>query len=61
MALEEPHKTDDSKDEIIEESGVSVVFEKKLSSYVKDKMIDYKEGYQQGFTIYSQRGNMGCN
>ena len=61
MALEEPKKTDSSSDQVVEDSGVNVVFDKKISSFVNDKIIDYQEGYQQGFTIYSQRGRMGCN
>ncbi len=61
LALEEPHKTDNTMDQLFENSGVNIVFEKKISPYINDKIIDYQEGYSPGFTIYSQRGRMGCN
>jgi Fe-S cluster assembly iron-binding protein IscA len=59
MALEESvHEGQDNVDEI---EGVPLVYEKKITMHLNDKVIDFHEGPQTGFTISGEGSCSDCS
>lgn len=50
---------------MVEDNGISLVYEKKLETHVNGKTIDYLTGHREGFTIFKNHlqagsGGGGC-
>jgi Fe-S cluster assembly iron-binding protein IscA len=58
LALEESIQED--KDQLEQQGGVSIVFEKNILPYVSNKIIDYRISPSEGFVILNEGPNSSC-
>ncbi len=58
MTLDESY--DEINDLIVIVNDLNFIYERKVSPYLEDKIVDYQTGPNEGFAIYGGNGAAGC-